>query len=394
MSETLTMGRSVAMGETFGHRLKQFALAVDIVDEDTFKHVWELVRRYVSLELELAYWALLIEGEVNKNPGRQARECSNENKPSFSLKTAEGCYNGLAAYSFAEAKPLWIVSPDKQHLSPDTLLRDDWSGTKTLPHCDQSVDGSIRTMILLPLRWKGRTFGVLDLQSTQYDELTNIATVALELLADTLSELLVLSDTNQTQRAHTLQAIGMLRTILQEESWPPLTKPQIFVASSDRADEAVMGTIRSVLNDFKDRLRSHYWKESSNSGNINWDILKQVKASRFGLCYFSEPAEDAKSEFRYQDNANVVFEAGMFQSLTNPAATDQPTGWIPVRDPQLLSPHPPFDFAQQRMIIVERLTDNQPHLDRLRADLKARIENLLSAANSGGIGNFMDKRTA
>jgi hypothetical protein len=65
-----------------------------------------------------------------------------------------------------------------------------------------------------------------------------------------------------------------------------------------------------------------------------------------------------------------------------------------VREPQPLSPHPPFDFAQQRMIIVERLTDNQPNLDKLRADLKARIENLLSAANSGGIGNFMDKRTA
>jgi hypothetical protein len=366
------------MSETFGHRLKQFSLAVDIVDEDMFKQVWELVRRYVSRDLELAYWALLVEGEVNKNPGLQARECSNENKPAFSLKTAEGCYNGLAAYSFAEAKPLWIVSPDKQPLSPDMHLRDDWSGTESLPHFHQSADVNIRTVILIPLRWKGRTFGVLDLQMSQYYELTNIAKVELELLADTLSELLVLSDTNQTQRAHTLQAIAMLRTVLQEESWPPLTKPQIFVASSDRADEVVMGTIHSVLDDFKDRLRIHYWKESSTSGNINVDILKQVKASRFGLCYFSELAEDAKGEFRYQDNPNVVFEAGMFQSLTNPAATDDPTGWIPVREPHPLSPPPPFDFAQQRMIIVQRLTDNRPNLDKLRADLKARIEKLLS----------------
>src|SRR5215831_16620760 len=394
MTETLTMRRSVAMGETFGHRLKQFALAVDIVDQDMFNHVWDLVLRYVSLELELAYWALLIEGEVDRNLGLQARECSNNSKPAFSLKTAQGCYNGLAAYSFVEAKPLWIVSPDKQPLSPDTPLRDDWSDTRTLPHFDQPAEAGIRTIILIPLRWNGRTFGVLDLQMSQYYELTNIATVELELLADTLSELLVLSETNQMQRAHTRQAIDMLRTVLEKESWPPLTKPQIFVASSDRADKAVMGTIHSVLNDFKDRLRSHYWRDSSNSGNINWDILKQVKASRFGLCYFSEPVEDAQSEFRYQDNANVVFEAGMFQSLTNPAATDHPTGWIPVREPHPLSPPPPFDFAQQRMIIVERLTDNQPNLDRLRADLKARIENLLRGANCCGIGNFMDKRTA
>jgi hypothetical protein len=377
MSETLTMGRSVAMGETFGQRLKQFALAVDVVDQATFKGVWRLVLQYVSRDLELAYWALLTEGEVNRHPGLLARECSNNSNPSFGLKTAEDCYTGLAAYSFAEAKPLWIVSPDKQPLSPDTPLRDDWSGTRSLPHFDQPAELGIMTMILVPLRWNGRTFGVLDLQSSQYYELTKIATEELELLAATLSELLVLSDTNQTQREHTLQAIEMLGAILREESWPPLTKPQIFLASSERADKAVMGTIKTVLNDFKDRLRIHDWKESSNSGNINWDILKQVKASRFGLCYFSELAEDAQSEFSYQDNANVVFEAGMFQSLTNPAATSHPTGWIPVREPQPLSPPPPFDFAQQRMIIVERATDNQPNLDRLQAELKERIEDLL-----------------
>src|SRR5919106_687914 len=76
-SSCCSQGRSVAMSETFGHRLKQFALAVDIVDEDIFKQVWELVRRYVSRDLELAYWALLVEGTVDKNPGLQARECSN-----------------------------------------------------------------------------------------------------------------------------------------------------------------------------------------------------------------------------------------------------------------------------------------------------------------------------
>jgi hypothetical protein len=367
------------MSETFGHRLKQFALAVDIVDEDTFNQVWELVRRYVSQDLELTYWALLVESEVNHNPGLQARECSTGNRPSFSLKAADGSYNGLVAYAFAEAKKLWIVSLDKQPLDLDTHLRDYWSDTNTenLPAYHQTAGVGIRTVILTPLRWQGRTFGVLDLQMSQYYEPTNTTKVELELLVDTLSELLVLSQTNQMQRAHTRQAIDALRTVLQKESWPPLTKPQIFVASSDRADEEVMGTIRSVLDNFEDRLRIHYWKQSSNSGNINWDTLKQVKASRFGLCYFSEPAEDVRGELKYQDNANVVFEAGMFQSLTNPAATDDPIGWIPVREQTPLSPPPPFDFAQQRMIIIQRLRDNKPNLERLRADLRARIERLL-----------------
>jgi hypothetical protein len=365
------------MSETFGHRLKQFALAVDIVDEDTFKQVLELACRYVSRNLELTYWALLVESKVNNNPGLQVLECSTGSKPSFSLKTAKGCYAGLAPYAFAKAKKLWVVSSDKRPLGLDTHLLDYWSKREDLPAYDQSEDVIIRTVILTPLRWKGRTLGVLDLQMSQYYEPTNIATEELVRLVNILSELLVLSETNQMQRAHTRQALDMLRTVLEQESWPPLTKPQIFVASSYRADKAVMGTICSLLNKFEDRLRIYNWAQSSKSGNINQEILKQVKASRYGLCYFSEPAEDAKGGFRYQDNANVIFEAGMFQSLTNPAATDDPTGWIPVRESPLLSPPPPFDFAQQRMIIVQRLADNKPNLDKLRADLRERIERLL-----------------
>jgi hypothetical protein len=364
------------MSETFGHRLKQFALAVDIVDEGTFDRVWELVRQYVSQDLELTYWALLVEGEVNKDRGLQARKCSTNGKPAFSLKT-EGSYNGLAAYAFAEAKKLWIVSPDEQPLNLDTHLRDDWSdmNTEKLPAYHQTAGVSIRTVILIPLCWQGRPFGVLDLQMSRYYEPTNTAKVELELLVDTLSQLLVLLRTNEMQREHRQQAIDALQTVLQRERVRTLTKPQIFVASSDRADEEVMGTILGVLDNFEDRLRIHYWRQSSHSGNINWETLTQLKASRFGLCYFSEPVEDATGELRYQDNANVVFEAGMFQSLTNPAATDDPIGWIPVREQ--LSPPPPFDFAQQRMIIIERLRDNKPNLEKLRAELRARIERLL-----------------
>src|SRR5262245_17731026 len=47
-----------------------------------------------------------------------------------------------------------------------------------------------------------------------------------------------------------------------------------------------------------------------------------------------------------------------------PAVTDNPTGWIPVREP--LSPPAPFDFARQRMLIIPRLIDNKLNLDQLR----------------------------
>jgi hypothetical protein len=366
------------MGETFGRRLKRFALSVDIVDDYIFRQAWDLVRQYIVGQLNPSYWALLVDSEVDNKPGLLARECSEGHKPSFSLRTEEGRYTGLAAYSFCEGKPLWLVSPDKGPLDPTKPVQDEWSKAENLPHFDRSPDAGIKTMVLVPLRQKGHTIGVLDLQSTQHNELTIRITTELVLLAETLSVLLTLSETNTAQHDHTLEVINLHSVALNEESWPLLTKPRIFVASSGRADDAVMGAIRSVLDEFSDQLDVHYWKESSASGNINWEILKEVKESQFGLCYFSEPTGDPNGKYRYQDNMNVVFEAGMFQSQTNPTVTDQPVGWIPIREQEPLSPPPPFDFAQQRMIIVERLADERkPNIDKLRASLKDRIGGLL-----------------
>ncbi|MHC4084776.1 MAG: TIR domain-containing protein [Planctomycetota bacterium] len=363
------------MSETFGSRLKRFALSVDIVDDIIFQRTWDLVKQYLTEQLKPAYWALLVESQVDNERGLYARECSEGGHMSFSLMKGKDEYNGLAAYSFGEGKPLWLVSPDKEPLDPNTSIKDKWSKVENLPCFDRPSDAGIRTVVFVPLRQMGRTIGLLDLQSPQYTEITKKITDELILVADTLTVLLTLLDINKAQRDHTLEAINLHGKALSEESWPPLTKPKIFVASSGEADGKVMGAICSVLDEFSTKLDVHYWKDSSTSGNINLEILQQVKESQFGLCYFSEPVEDPNSEYKYQDNINVVFEAGMFQSQTNPNVTDDPTGWIPIREQP--SPPPPFDFAQQRMIIVERLTEGNPNIDKLEGSLKDRINALL-----------------
>jgi hypothetical protein len=368
------------MRETFGYRVDDFALAVDIVSEDTFKEVLEIVCQYLSRYLNITYWALLTRSVVNDEPGLQAIDSSTKNQFSYAIKSADGLYAGFPPYAFDNGKKLWVVSKDKQPHGPDKQLEDLWSSTdpKDLPRAGRSNQLGSKTSIVVPLHWeRRRALGVLDLQMKEYHEPRDIATKELELLTNSLSRLLVLSEADQMRRNCTREALATLRSTLDQEHLPLLTAPQIFVASSKRADKAVMGTILSVLNSFENRLRIYHWAYSSESGNIDFEVLKQVKASRFGLCYFSEPVEDTGSELRFQDNANVVFEAGMFQSLTNPAATDAPTGWIPVRESPKLCPPPPFDFAQQRMIIVERIADNKPNLDTLQAHLKDRIETLL-----------------
>ena len=58
---------------------------------------------------------------------------------------------------------------------------------------------------------------------------------------------------------------------------------------------------------------------------------------------------------RYDDNANVVFEAGMLHARTlvsSDTEGGEPAGWIPVREKA--SPDPPFDFAAERILVVPR----------------------------------------
>ncbi|MHC4586304.1 MAG: TIR domain-containing protein [Planctomycetota bacterium] len=363
------------MSETFGIRLKRFALSVDIVDEKIFQRTWDLVKQYLTVQLKPTYTALLIESPVDNKPGLHALDSTEGRHMAFSLKNEKGEPNGLVAYSFCKGKPLWLVSPDKEPIDPDTSIKDKWSKAKNLPRFDKQRDADIRSVVFVPLRQRRRTIGVLDIQSPQYNEITKKITDELILIADTLTVLLALLDINKSQRRHTLEAIDLHSKALTEESWPPLTKPKIFVASSANADVKVMGAIRSVLNEFSNQLDVYYWRESPAGGNINLEILQQVKESLFGLCYFSEPVDDPNSKYKYQDNINVVFEAGMFQSQTNPNVTDDPTGWIPIREKS--SPSPPFDFAQQRMIIIQRLAKGDPNIDKLKGGLKDRIKALL-----------------
>ncbi|HEU4397498.1 MAG TPA: hypothetical protein VFU54_06640, partial [Actinomycetota bacterium] len=95
--------------------------------------------------------------------------------------------------------------------------------------------------------------------------------------------------------------------------------------------------------------------------------------SRYGICYFSEPAPPG-AEHGYVDNPNVIFEAGMLHALIN-APDAPPSGWIPVREES--SPPAPFDFADQRIEKVPRDQDGQVVEERLRAQMQRRIVALL-----------------
>lgn len=367
------MSKSV---QTFGDYLRHFARSVDIVDEHTIDEVRDLVYAYVRDELEAAYFSLASEQTVDGRAGlRTVWSTANEDY-STTIRTPEGSYSSQISVAFGERKPLWIVSPGQRPLRESREYVDQWSGVKDLPSYQASIDRDMRTSIILPLVHWSRVLGVINLESTSCLEITEVAKDELQLLADAVAILSELRQTNRAQVTGTRAALSDLKTVLSSTRFPRITKPQVFVAFSGRADDEVVGVIQQVLSEFGDVLRIVLWNRIEESGSITLRLIEGIARSTFGVCYFSEPL--AGSDGQFEDNPNVLFEAGMLHSLTNsPVGT--PSGWIPIREKQ--SPRIPFDFASERILLIERNRDGELMEERFRASLRGKVNALLRSGS-------------
>lgn len=362
----------VSSVNTFGDYLRHFARSVDIVDEHTLDEVRELVYKYVRDELEAAYFSLARMQTVDGRPGLRTVWSTENEDLATTIQTPSGSYSSQISVSFGEGKPLWIVNPDQRSLRQSSEYIDLWSGVQDLPRYQAPIDRDMKTSIIMPLIHWSRILGVIYLESTSYLEITDVAKDELSLLADTVAILLELRQTNRAQVAGTKAALSDLQAILSSTKFPRLTKPQIFVAFSAKARDEVVAVIQQVLDEFSDALKVVQWNRIEDSGSITLRLIEEIARSRFGICYFSEPADDAEN--RFEDNPNVLFEAGMLHSLTNsPVAS--PSAWIPIREKR--APKVPFDFASERMLIVARKADGEIMEERFRTDLRRRVQALL-----------------
>jgi hypothetical protein len=372
-SVTGEKGRPVPKSvKTFGDYLRHFARSVDIVDEHTIDEVRDLVYAYVRDELEAAYFSLASEQMVDGRVGLRTVWSTTNQDHSTTIRTPEGSYSSQISVAFGERKPLWIVNPEQKPLRRSGEYVDQWSGVTDLPSYQAPIDRDMRTSIILPLIHWSRVLGVIYLESTSCLEITEVAKDELLLLADAVAILSELRQTNRAQVEGTRAALSDLKTILSTTRFPRITKPQVFVAFSSRADDEVVGIIQQVLSEFGDVLRIVLWNRIEESGSITLRLIEEIARSRFGVCYFSEPV--TASDGHFEDNPNVLFEAGMLHSLTNsPVGT--PSGWIPIREKQ--SPRIPFDFASERMLLIERNREGELMAERFRADLRGKVKALL-----------------
>jgi hypothetical protein len=345
---------------------------VDIVDNQTLDAVRDLIYTYVSDELDAAYFSLASEQNVDGRSGLRTVWSSTNQEHATRIRNSAGDYTSQISVSFDQGKPLWIVDPERGALRNAKSYVDLWSETPDLPDYQAPINRDMKTSIIVPLIHWSHTLGVIYLESTSHLEIAEVTKDELTLLADTIAILLELRRANRAQLTGTRAAVSDLGLTLRNTKFPRLTKPQIFVASSGRADDKVLAVIKDALDEFSDALHTVQWNGVDESGSITIGLIEEIARSRFGICYFSEPADDAENGF--SDNPNVLFEAGMLHSLTN-SPVAMPTGWIPIREKQ--SPKIPFDFASERILIISRRNDGTLAEESFRADLQKRIEALL-----------------
>jgi hypothetical protein len=362
---------------TFARNLRHFARSVGIVDDWMFNEIQSLIHRYVRDELEAAYFQVMQEHVLDGRPGLRTFWSSERDEHSTVIHLPDSRYSTMMAMSFDQARPLWVVSPDGGPLRHSTSHVDLWSSVLDLPAYRAPLNRDTRTLIIVPLWLVGRVSGVMHLETVSFVQPTEVAKDELVLLSDAIAILFDLWRASRLRANLTRDAIADLAEALNVARFPKLAKPKVFVAYSGQADSQVVSVIHEVLHEFSDKISVTDWNATGNAGENPYQVTQELVASSFGIFYFSEPAKDESATgYKYVDNANVVFEAGMMHSL-NYSSGSESRGWVPIREED--SPSPPFDFAAERVVYIPRTARGELHEARFRQQLSRRMRDLLRA---------------
>lgn len=365
------------MSQMFSERLAEFVFSIDILDEETFKDLLKLIQTYVNEHLNVTYFSVLDKTRINEHQGLKTIWSTREEGPSYAVDKESG-YTSHSAYTFGENKPLWVVSQSQKPLQKADDIKDMWSGAKDLPPYRTWGQEDVRTSVMYPLTKETYPIGVVEFATEKYVEPTPASLDEVRQLATVIQRAYQMYEVRRTQRDNTKSALHLLEQALRAGSWTRLALPQMFVAypGDERLDpgtrdehEVVIAAIRKVVGGFAGSLTAIFWEDKTEAGNINEQVIRDICNSDFGLCYFSEPAKQGQ----YQDNANVLFEAGMMQALAfSPNALLR--AWIPVRENA--SPDIPFDIAAERMLWVNRVDgklDEAAFAEALRRRVKELV---------------------
>ncbi len=368
------------MFSNFSEYLYQFSLSVDLVEDETLNEIRGIIWQYLQKALSLCFLEELHPTKVNNDQGLKIvwGEGTDQKGYSNALKKADGSYSGQTSYAYDHKKPMWIVARNNQTLLNLTDCYDDyWSDSKNIPKYWKFHQNDIRTSIIITFKIYQNNYGILNLESHNYLKFDKKLSEELSKIANSLGILVNLCTNNEERLQCTRKAVRNLRATSDRLPLRINGNNRIFLASSNRANNDVIGAIRNVLSQFSS-YDIIYWKDISDSGNINEQIIHEISNSSFGIIYLSE-SQDSKDSgnTQYKDNPNVLFEAGMFQALTK-EPTSPVFGWIPIREKE--SSRIPFDFASDRILIIPRLHTGQLN----KESFEEQLTKLIQAIVTGG----------
>lgn len=365
--------------------IKQLALGLEGVTQEQLRWISRLIQKHTKQILNIKNTTVFVETGSNvKTVLKRLNlgEVSSENVEN--LKDNNNNYRGQAFMAFDSATPLWIVSKNGQRKlqSADEYL-DLWSNKKRIPKFrpktknPQNNNDATKTSISIPLKKRkdGRVFGVINFRSDDYIEPSDESKKELGFLVKATSYLYSLYETRSISNRQTNEAIGIVEQRITENDKKLI--PKVFVASPKRADKEVVASINSVLENYKNKVDFFHWDRMEDPGNIITNLLKVIKESKYGICYFSEKNEEGV----YVDNANVIFEAGMFQGRRN---IDKSSAWIPIREKE--PPDMFFDIAQENILLIDRNKNGALKTNIFRKALEKRITAMIDTQKKDDLG--------
>lgn len=285
------------MSRMFGERINEFVLSIDIMDQETFFDLLNLIQVYVNEHLDIAYFSVLDETTVNNRKGLRTLWSTRDERPAYSIDKESG-YSSHSAYTFGQNKPIWVVSESKDSLQTQTednlddKLIEKWSDSSDLPSYSTQNREKIKTSVMHPLRKNGNPIGVVEFAAERYIEPTFASRLEVQTLATVIARAYRMFEVRKEQRENTKNALKKLEEALKKESWTRLALPQLFVAYSgtekleieeqDR-HKVVIDAILGVIKEFEGILSIVDWAEVSESGNINEQVIYDITNSEFGL---------------------------------------------------------------------------------------------------------------
>jgi hypothetical protein len=372
------------MDDTISKQLYEFAKAFPI-DPDACDEVWDITNNYITDTLSMKYYHVMVDGKlVNGKPGLETPRLSRHSWCNDGADTVQinmdnsSSYKAQSTFAYKEQKPIWITALNRGPLHMTDKYEEQWShvNANSLPTYENDKKKDVKTSIVIPLpHGAGHVFGFLCLESDRYLEISDQARSDFLILAKSIGATLFGYEDYQNKKSGTKIALRNVREFCKENQFSPLSKPKVFVASSNSADDEVITIIKEIVEDSVFGLEGYYWKEDQAIGAIAIHLNKIIAKCRFGIFYFSESGNSSNSRgSKYSDNPNVMFEAGMMRSLAHVSAT-APKAWIPIREED--SPDPPFDISHERMIIVERNDDNSIKKKEFSIKLRSMLQLLV-----------------